>query len=76
MKNSTLITTAILSSWTLSHLVSANGDTSIPAGFEGFYSQQERDVELKNIDGRYMTIPMSVTYDSVILKMQLQLQRN
>ncbi|MDA0153624.1 TcfC E-set like domain-containing protein [Vibrio sp. Makdt] len=65
MKNSTFITTTILGSLTLSHLVFANGNTSIPAGFEDFYSQQERDVELKNIDGRYMTIPMSVTYDSV-----------
>ena len=65
MKNSTFITTTILGSLTLSQLVFANGNTLIPAGFEDFYSQQERDVEIKNIDGRYMTIPMSVTYDSV-----------
>ena len=65
MKNSTFITTTILGSLTLSQLVFANGNTLIPAGFEDFYSQQERDVEIKNTDGRYMTIPMSVTYDSV-----------
>ncbi|MEZ9588938.1 hypothetical protein [Vibrio cyclitrophicus] len=65
MKNSTFITTTILGSLTLSQLVFATGNTLVPAGFEDFYSQQERDVEIKNIDGRYMTIPMSVTYDSV-----------
>lgn len=65
MKNTTLITTTILGSLSLSHLVFAEVGLPIPAGFEDFYQRQKRDVEFKNIDGIYMTVPMSVTYDSV-----------
>ncbi|EDP60127.1 TcfC E-set like domain-containing protein [Vibrio sp. AND4] len=39
--------------------------TTVPEGFESFYQQQLRDVDVKGADGKFFSIPMLVTYDSV-----------
>lgn len=65
MKKTRLFTTAALSTITLPLIASAS---SVPEGFQDFFQQQKRDVEIKGIDGTFFSVPMLVTYDSVRLE--------
>ncbi|WP_081635178.1 TcfC E-set like domain-containing protein [Vibrio jasicida] len=42
--------------------------TSVPEGFQDFYQQQARDVEIKGLNGSFISLPMLVTYSSVQLQ--------
>lgn len=46
----------------------------IPQGFQDFYEQQARDVEIKGLNGSFITLPMLVTYHSVQLQDQNDVQ--
>ncbi|WP_052437451.1 TcfC E-set like domain-containing protein [Vibrio hyugaensis] len=41
---------------------------SVPDGFQDFYQQQVRDVEVKGLNGTFIALPMLVTYTSVQLQ--------
>ncbi|MHA2767040.1 TcfC E-set like domain-containing protein [Vibrio harveyi] len=64
--NKTLILTSSLLFGIASN--DASFATPIPEGFQDFYEQQSRDVEIKGLNGTFISLPMLVTYDSVQLQ--------
>lgn len=59
------LTSCILSVLTFNSVTHAN---SIPEGFQDFYQQQPRDVEIRGLNGTFISLPMLVTYSSAQLQ--------